>query len=397
MRVGYVIKSYPRFSQTFIVNEILAHEAAGLDVEIFSLRPAREEERHAAVAQVKAPVHYLPGPEVTAGELWQETGGAARELHNFGTKLASCGTEPVGDLYQALVLARLVRERGVTHLHAHFGNVATSVARLAARFAEVPYSFTAHARDIFHEKVVPAQLARKLADASAVVTVSEFNLAYLRRTYGTDVTANLRRIYNGLDLGRFSYAQPGQREPVIVSVGRLIEKKGFEDLIEACAILKSRGRPFRCVIIGSGPLEDALKAQIARLDLGKEVVMLGARPQEEVMHLIRESAAFAAPCVVSADGDRDGLPTVLLESMALGTPCVSTDVTGIPEILHDGTTGLMVPQHAAAALADALARLLEDEPLRVRVADSARSLMETQFDIHRNAAHMREIFAAAAA
>jgi len=390
--VGYVLKRYPLLSQTFIVNEILAHEAAGVELEIFSLRAPKAEDRHAAVSLVKAPVSYVPGPEVSAADLWREMGEAAGELPDLGMALAPSVGEPVGDIYQALWLARRARQRGITHLHAHFGNVAASVARLAGRFAGVPYTFTAHARDIFHEKVVPEQLARKLADARAVVTVSDYNLAFLGRNYGA-AAQGVRRIYNGLDLARFGFSAPRGREPVIVSVGRLIDKKGFEDLIDACAILKQRGRAFRCAIVGSGPLEEALKARIARLGLDGVVEMLGSLPQEDVVRQMRSAAAFAAPCVVSADGDRDGLPTVLLEAMALGTPCVSTDVTGIPEVLRDGNTGLMVGQHDAPALADALQRLLDSEPLRLRLAESARRLMETQFDIHANAARMREIFA----
>jgi glycosyltransferase involved in cell wall biosynthesis len=395
MKVGYVIKSYPRLSQTFIVNEILAHEAAGLELEIFSLRPARDEERHGSVTRVKAPVHYLPGLDGSAAAFWHEAVELARYVPEAWTRLGACAAESASDVHQALALARRVREHGITHLHAHFGNVATSVARLAGFFAGVPYSFTAHARDIFHEKVVPAELARKLADARAVVTVSDYNLAFLNRNYGA-AAQTVRRIYNGLDLGRFGYAEAGERDPVIVSVGRLIDKKGFEDLIDACALLKQRGREFLCVIIGSGPLEEALKARIARLGLGREVRMVGSQPQEDVMREVQSAAAFAAPCVVSPDGDRDGLPTVLLEAMALGTPCVSTNVTGIPEILHDGETGLMVGQHDAAALAEALERLLGDAGLRRRLAQNARRLMETQFDIHSNAARMRDVFAAAA-
>ncbi len=395
MKVGYVIKCYPRLSQTFIVNEILAHEAAGLDLEIFSLRPPREEERHAAVSQVKARVTYLSGIDGSAAYFWKELVETARHVPEIWSRLSQCTQEAAGDVHQALALARRVREHGITHLHAHFGNVATSVARLAGFFADVPYSFTAHARDIFHEKVVPAQLARKLGDAKAVVTVSDFNLNYLQRNYGA-VAQRVRRIYNGLDMSRFRYAEAADRAPLIISVGRLVEKKGFSELIDACSRLKVRGRAFRCMIVGSGPLEEALRAQIARLGLAGEVELAGARPQDEVMRLVQQAAVFAAPCIVGADGDRDGLPTVLLEAMALGTPCVSTDVTGIPEILHDDDTGLMVPQHDAAALADALERLLADAALRARFAGHARSLMEQQFDIHRNTARMREIFAAAA-
>jgi glycosyltransferase involved in cell wall biosynthesis len=393
VKVGYVVKSYPRFSQTFIVNEILAHEAAGLDLEIFSVRAAREEPRHAAVALVRAPVHYLPPADAPAALFWREIAALSRLVPEIWSRLARCGEEPAGELYQALALARRVRERGITHLHAHFANVATAVARLAAFLAGVPYSFTAHARDIFHEKVVAAELARKLAEAKAVVTVSEFNLDFLRREYGA-AAQRVQRIYNGLDMSRFSYAAPAERPPVIVSVGRLIEKKGFPDLVEACAILQRRGVAFACQIVGNGEQEELLRAQIAAAGLADRVELCGALPQEEVVRRMRQAAVFAAPCVVGADGDRDGLPTVLLEAMALGTPCVSTPVTGIPEVLRDDDTGLMVPQHDANALAAALQRLLADAALRVRLAQNARRLMEAQFDIHANAARMRALFAA---
>jgi glycosyltransferase involved in cell wall biosynthesis len=395
MKVGYVIKSYPRFSQTFIVNEILAHEAAGLELEIFSLRPARDEPRHASVGRVRAPVTYLPGPEASGAELWGEIAAAAKRGPALGERLAACAAEAAGDVYQGLVLARLGAQRGITHFHAHFGNVATAVARLASGFAGIPYSFTAHARDIFHQKVVPAQLARKLGEAKAVVTVSEYNLRFLRGRYGDDA-ARVRRIYNGLDMKDFAYGEPGERPPVIISVGRLVEKKGFPDLIEACGELARRGVEFRCDIIGDGPLEQALAARIAELGLEDRVKLLGLRRQDEVKRLVQGAAVMAAPCVVGEDGDMDGLPTVILEAMALGTPCVGTDVTGIPEVLRDGETGLMVAQHAPARLADALERLLGDAGLRTALAAKARRLMEEEFDIHRNAARIRAVFAQAA-
>lgn len=387
MKVAYVLKTYPRFSQTFIVNEILAHERAGLDLEIFALRPAKDEPRHGSVDRVRAPVTYLPGPETSATELWRELA----DRPDAGILLSECADAAANDVCQALMLARHVRERGIGHLHAHFGNVATSVARLAARFAGISYSFTAHARDIFHTKVVPAELARKLAQAKAVITVSEFNLAFLRQHYGS-AADGVRRIYNGIDMTDFAYAEPCDRPPVIITVGRLVDKKGFADLVDACAVLAAKGRRFQCQIVGSGPLEASLAAQIARLGLADRVQMLGLRRQEEVKQLIQGAAVMAAPCVVGADNDQDGLPTVILESMALGTPCVSTDVTGIPEVLHDQVTGLMVPQHAPAALAAALEQLLDDADLRLRLAANARRLMETDFDIDRNAARIRAVF-----
>lgn len=393
MKVGYVLKTYPRLSQTFVVNELLAHERAGLPIEIFSLRPPREEPRHAGVAQVRAAVTYLPAAASAAERLRPAIGAGAQALPGLPSELAQAGAEPVEEVFQALVLARLARERGITHLHAHFGNVATAVARLAGRFAGIPYSFTAHARDIFHRDVAPEVLRRKLAQAKAVVTVSEYNLEFLRRHYGA-AAGRVARIYNGLDLASFACASAEERGPTIVAVGRLVEKKGFPDLIDACAALAAEGREFRCAIVGDGPQQALLRERIVAAGLQSRVRLLGVRVQDEVSRLIRQAAVLAAPCVVGADGDQDGLPTVLLEAMALGTPCVATDVTGIPEVLRDGETGLMVAQHAPRALAAALGVLLDDAPLRARLARNARRLMEAEFDIHRNTARMRELFAA---
>jgi glycosyltransferase involved in cell wall biosynthesis len=394
IRVGYVLKMYPRFSETFILNEILAHEAAGLDLEIFSLRPPKDGRFHEALARVHSPVMYISAASPKAAHFWAALGEISQELPDQWATLEHARNEDVRDAYQAILLARAVRERGITHLHAHFGTVATTVARLAARFTGLSYSFTAHAKDIFHESVRPDDLYRKLNEAQAVVTVSDYNLAYLRQTYGL-AARHTRRVYNGLDLRQYPYTSPLNRPPQIIAVGRLIEKKGFKYLFDACALLAEQGRNFRAKIIGTGLLEADLHAQVDRLGLNGWVKLLGPRPQNEVRRHVRDAAVFAAPCVVGQDGNRDGLPTVLLEAMALGTPCISTDVTGIPEIVRDGVTGLRVSQRDPVALAEALARLLDDSALRVQLATEARRLVEAEFDVHRNAAHIREIFSAA--
>ncbi len=390
-RVGYVVKRYPRYSETFIVNEILAHEAAGLELEIFALRPPVDTHFQDVLARVRAPVTYLPGSSLKAADFWRSIEEAGEELPGLWRKLEAARGEAPRDVHAAVHLALAARRRGLTHLHAHFASSATSVARMAAHFADLPYTFTAHAKDIFHESVDPDELRRKLREAAAVVTVSDYNLTFLRKRFGVDAH-RVARIYNGLDLDRFPFSAPGERPPEIIAVGRLVEKKGFSDLIEACAHLRDRGNPFSCRIIGGGDLEAELRARIERFGLGDRVHLTGPRPQREVIERIRRAAVFAAPCVVGNDGNRDGLPTVLLEAMALGTPCVSTDVTGIPEVLRDGETGLRVPQHTPVLLADALARLLDDADLRVRLATAARRLIETSFDIHRNAASLRTHF-----
>lgn len=395
-KVGYVTKRYPRYSETFIVNEILAHEAVGLEVEIFSLSACTDAHFQDSISRVRAPVTYLLADGAKAADFWQRLQECARSAPGGWAALECARGEQARDVQHAMLLAQAARDRGITHLHAHFASVATTVARLAARFAGLPYTFTAHAKDIFHESVRPDDLLRKLADAQATVTVSDFNLNHLRDTYGPAAAARVCRVYNGMDLAALRYDPPADRPPLILGVGRLVEKKGFADLIDACAILAGRGKSFRCLIVGTGELDADLRAQVGRLGLGAHVELIGARPQAEVFALLRQAAVFAAPCVIGADSNRDGLPTVLLEAMALGTPCVSTDVTGIPEVLRDGETGLRVPQHDPAALAAAAERLMDDDALRVRLAGRARERMETDFDVHRNAAEIRRLFAAAA-
>lgn len=393
-KVGYVLKRYPRYSETFVVSEILAHEAAGLAIEIFALRPPVDAHFQNIISEVRAPVKYLLSHDLRGSTLWAVLEQASTILPDLWSKLAIACGEDVHDVHQAVLLACEAQTQGIAHLHAHFGTSATTVARLASHFAEIPYTFTAHAKDIFHESVEPTDIERKLRDASAVVTVSDYNLQYLNETYG-QAAAKVQRIYNGLDLNQFTFAAPQQRPTKIVGVGRLVEKKGFAYLIDACDILRHRGYEFECRIVGEGELEAALNAQIESLDLRSHVQLIGARPQREVIQLVQSAAVLAAPCVIGTDSNRDGLPTVLLEAMALGTPCVSTDVTGIPEALQHRETGLIVPQHDAIALAKALEQLLTDANLRVQLATQARKLIETNFDIHCNAAHLRTIFRAA--
>ena len=403
-RVGYVVKRYPRYSETFVVNEILAHEAAGLDVDIFALRPPCDSHFQNIIAKVRASVTYIRKPiqgrvsdslnslsPTAASYFWGELQETAQVIPDFWSKLAFASGERASIVYQAAWLAREVRLREITHLHAHFASVATSVARLAAHFAGIPYTFTAHAKDIFHDSVDPEDMRRKLRDGAAVVTVSDYNRHYLQQVYGS-VADSVQRIYNGLDLSQFSYSSPENRPPRLISVGRLVEKKGLSILIEACALLKQWGCDFHCQIVGTGSLERELKAQIEGLGLAKKVFLMGARPQNEVFELVQQAAVFAAPYIIGRDGNRDGLPTVLLEAMALGTPCVGTDVTGIPELIRHDKTGLIVPQKDGEALAFALQKLLYNPALRVYFATEARKLMELDFNIQHNAASLRKLF-----
>jgi colanic acid/amylovoran biosynthesis glycosyltransferase len=390
-RIGYVVKRYPRFSETFIVNEILAHEAAGLDVEIFSIRPCNDTHYQNRISEVRAPHTQISSASRKASAFWMQ----AKRLENrFPDVWRILAAEQFADgvsVCQALDLAEAAQDNGITHLHAHFATLPTTVARLASQFARIPYSLTAHAKDIFHDSVHPGDLRQKLEDAAAIVTVSEFNLEHLTQLLGQQ-NGSLHRVYNGMHLDEFSFEEPGNREPVILGVGRLVEKKGFGYLVRACRTIRNSGLDFSCVIVGSGEEEESLRQLILKLDLADIVSLEGPMPQSEVKQWLHRAAVLAAPCVVGEDGNRDGLPTVLLEAMAMGTPCVATDVTGIPEVIDDGHTGLIVAQHDTDSLAKALKRLLTDKSLRATVAEHARGRIEDDFDAHRTSGQIRNIF-----
>jgi colanic acid/amylovoran biosynthesis glycosyltransferase len=388
-RVGYVLKRYPRFSETFVVNEILDHEAAGLPLEILALRPVIETHFQDTLSRVRAPVTYLPDRLGQATEFWQLLRRGRDRLPGFAAAFRP--GEDAEDVAQALRLALLVQARGVTHLHAHFATVATTVARLAAALAGITYSFTAHAKDIYFDYEAAVRLGPKLRDAAFAVTVSDYNLRHLREQHGPDAAGALR-IYNGLDLSRLPWSDPGDRPPLVLAVGRLVEKKGFHVLIEACRRLHGRGVDFACRIVGDGPERAKLHAQLEQAGLVGIVELAGPRPQQDVFTAMREAALLAAPCIVSEDGNRDGLPTVLLEAMACGLPCISTDVTGIPELVRDDDTGLCVAQGDPDSLADGIARLLTQPALRAGLSRKARALVEDEFDIRINAARLRALF-----
>jgi len=386
MTIGYVVKRYPRFSETFVVNEILAHEAAGQKLEIFALRSVEETHFQNIISRVRAPVTRIPDRIKGIDESWPQL-AAVQTLPGAWQRLTEFPEATGRDIMQAVRLAIECRQRGISHLHAHFGTVASTVARIAARLAGITWSMTLHAKDIFMDYAENRNLALKIAEAPAVVTVSDFNCDYLARRFGRNVT----RIYNGMDLAGFEWKCPAPDATEIVAVGRLVEKKGFHILIDALRILNSEGRAVSCRIIGGGDMQAELAAQIEAASLDG-VTLAGPMPQSDVMAAMQGAALMACPCVVGDDGNRDGMPTVLLEAMALGCPVVATPVTGIPELV-DGTTGLLAREGDAASLARAMGQLLDDPELRERQSRAARARIEADYDVTRSAAALREIFA----
>ena len=389
LRIGYVCKSYPRFSETFIVNEILAREARGTQVTIASLRPPRDPRFHALLARVQAPVQWIPHGNRSLAAAWD----ALRALREAGIRPSTDALEALLDeeadiAAQAAMVARWAHEEGVQHLHSHFASVAGRTARLASKLLGLPWTVTAHAKDIFHNDNDPYRLVPVLTDASRVVAVSDMTTDWIR---SVAPRAKVTRVYNGMDLDTITWSSPAQRPATVVSVGRLVEKKGMPDLIRAVAAVRERGVDARLEIAGEGPERALIEATIAECGLGDVTALHGPMPQHEVLDLVRGAAVFAAPCVVASDGDRDGLPTVLLESMALGTPVVGTPVAGIPEAVIDGETGLIVGEHDVAALTDALELLLTDAETRERFSIAGRARIEEDFDVRQQAANLDRV------
>jgi glycosyltransferase involved in cell wall biosynthesis len=396
--IAYVVSTWPRLSQTFVLDEILALERLGVRVRIFATKRPDSEPINARVSEVRARVTYL-----TLRRWWLQAALAnirlARELRGryFGALFLALRFRHwsiVHRFFQAGYLADLLRCEPVAHLHAHFSTAPALLAMFAHELIGVPYTFTAHARDIYVD--VPAELLRaQMERAEAVVTVSDYNRRYLTERLNGVANAKVRRIYNGLDLRRFPFCvreSSGNAPPVVLSVARLVEKKGLGDLIAAADILKRRGRCFQVEIFGSGPLETLLRERIERHGLKEVVTLHGATPQETVQQAYLRSTIFALPCTVASDGDRDGIPTVLLEAMASGVPVVSTPVSGIPELIDSGHDGLLVLPGDPQALADALERLMDDDDMRARLALAARARIESRFTLDASSAQLLALF-----
>jgi glycosyltransferase involved in cell wall biosynthesis len=390
-----VLKGYPRLSETFIAQEIRALEQRGLDIRLYSMRLPTDPHIHPVHREIKAPVTYLPEYlHQQPLRVWRSM-RVARRLPGFAAARASwlrdLRRDPTRNrarrFGQAAVLAAELPAE-IAHLHAHFLHTPASVVRYAAMMRGLPWTCSAHAKDIW---TTPEWEKReKLADCRWLVTCTDVGARHLAEL--SDDRDRVSLLYHGLDLTRFPAPTRLRRAPrdgsdpddpvVLLSVGRAVAKKGFPVLLEALARLP-REHAWRLVHIGGGPDLDALRRQAATSGLADRIQWRGPQPQEGVLRAYREADLFVLACRIAADGDRDGLPNVLMEAQSQGVCCLSTEVGAIPELIDDGETGLLVPPDAPDVLARALQRLIRYPDYRARLARAGAERVRRVFSFER--------------
>lgn len=427
-KVAYVMNGFPRLSETFIAHEIHQIERLGLALRLYSVKRENEPQVHPVVAAIRAPLSYLPKASSLSGSTlpgWLATNlpafgrdhafVALRHPLRWGATLASAlslawrhrGRDEQGRLrlrkvfvkeflQAGAIAADVIRHGDVGHLHGHFCHGVATITKWAAHMSARSYSFTAHAKDIYQAELNPGDLLeRKMHGARFVATCTCANASVLRMRHPRP--DEVHAIYHGLDTDWFRPAPPAvpRTRPLILAVGRLVEKKGFDQLIEACARLRDAGVDFECRIVGeAGSASASIAALIEARGLGGHVGLHGPVTQEALREIYREAHVFALPCQVMEDGDRDGFPNVLAEAMAMGVPVVSTAISGIPEMIDDGVHGLLVEPRDPAALAAALQRVLTDAALHRALSLGGRQRICERFDSRRTTVTLRDLFVA---
>jgi glycosyltransferase involved in cell wall biosynthesis len=390
--LGMILKGYPRISETFISNEILLLEELGFTIHLFSMRRPRENFTHKSVRNIRAKVDYLPEslikplPRLLYHNLFLALKIPGIYVSAFKTAyrrfLRTHKSATIKHLMQAGYLVhRLLPGCGVTHLHAHFAHSPTSVAMFTSQLSGLPFSFTAHAKDIYTSN--PEQLREKIKLARFVITCTEYNRKHLLALSHGGSTP-IHRIYHGIDTGLFSskseIPQRAGRPHRILTVARLTAKKGLPTVFKALKLMHDRGISLNHTLIGDGDDRDKILALIKEIGLTQITRWLGTMPHHEVLEHYRKADLFVLGCEVASNGDRDGIPNVLLEGMSMGVPVVVTDVSAIPELVDNGKTGLLVPPGQPERLAEAMQRLLTDSALRSRVIPAARKRVAEDFN-----------------
>ena len=423
-RVAYVLKGYPRLSEVFITSEIYRVERLGVPLRLYVIKAADEDVHHDVVRRVRTRPEYLLQPtSLTRAKLprWlaQNRGlflpAIARTARRRPVGLARAAGQALAqavrarrtfwaaprklyvlELLRAVDLAdRLDRAGDVARIHAHFAHGTTTVTWLASMITGLPFSFTGHAKDIYTEELNPAGLLRRKMDAASfVMTCTDANRRHLA-SLGSRTPVHV--LYHGLNADFEPLVATGAPRDApgrvrLLAVGRLVRKKGLDTLVDACALLRDRGLDFEAVIVGeSGESEQEVRDRVAAGGLEDRVTLLGPLTQDALFEEYRRASVFALPCRVLEDGDRDGIPNVLMEAMACSVPVVTTGVSGITELVRDGENGLIVGPDRPVDLADALHRLVKDPGLARQLAEQGRLTVEERFDAATTAGRMASL------
>jgi glycosyltransferase involved in cell wall biosynthesis len=401
----YLTRSWPRLSQTFIVNEVLALERLGVDLDLWAMAPSGEPVRQPQVARVRAAVSYpavaasAADHALVAGLAPQRYADAARLVRDRPELCSGYASATTTECFEVAVqlAARMARNEAdgtpVAHLHAHFAHDPALVAPLVHQLTGVAYSLTAHARDLY--QIPRASLVTRVAAATSVLTCCAANVDYLAAQLDPESMDKVRVIHHGIDLDQFVPGGP-REDPVVrlVTVGRLVEKKGFPDLLRACARLRGVA-PFHLTVLGDGPMRGELEAVCRDLGLDDAVTFDGERDSVAVVDALRDADVFALTPFVTADGDRDGVPNVVVEALAAGLPVVATDVGGVAEAVVHGHNGLLAPARDVTAVAEHLESLLRDPSRRRMMGTRARETAERAFDVNRAAEQLVQVFGVA--
>jgi len=382
-RFAYLFERFPSFGQTFCYREVAELDRQGVASPIFSIRNPKDEPPQEWDPRIIERVHYVPEEK----ELLNDVRSASKKrkltpeivaaLDDWGRRTDFLR------LYQAVYVGLRLQELGVRHVHAHFAGMAARTAFWIHRFFPMTFSFTAHANDIFAPRHFEIGLDKLVDVARVIVTETDYAAQFLRERFPQRADS-VHRIYNGLDLAEFERADFSSTPPLIIAVGRLIAKKGFAELGRACALLAERGKLFRCEIIGEGPLENELRAQIAQLNLQNRFVLSGAKPQREVRQHLAAASVFVLPSVLDPEGGMDNLPTVIMEAMATGLPVISTNIAGIPEMVVQNETGFLVQPADPIALAKAIEDVIDDRLLAQRLGEAGHQRAQELFSVEKN-------------
>jgi colanic acid/amylovoran biosynthesis glycosyltransferase len=386
-QLGYLFERFPAFTQTFCARELSELYRQGTTPPVFSIRrPAEDRPSNIALENILA--YYLP--DTNSLEFKIRTKLVSPRLRALWS--GSGDIRDKGRFREAVYLGSKLRKARVSHLHVHFAGLASRTAWWIKRLFGITYSFTGHANDIFCPK--PNQrvtLSDLVGEASFVVTVSDFSANWLRRDF-PEAADKVYRVYNGLDLLAFKSASPGATPVRLLSVGRLVEKKGFAFLVEACRLLRSSGIDFVCEIVGEGPERGLLEELIHAYQLSDRVRLTGAMPQTDIVDLLARSSIFVFPAIHDSSGDSDNLPTVLIEAMASNLPIIATGIAGIPEIVQHNENGILVQEKDAAQLANAIRVLACNQDLLEQFGSMSRRIASEKFSLPNTVGELKSLF-----